>query len=120
MNCYLFVPAPFIDEIRDEPSPPGLMRSTQTATGISVKMLIEKNEILKVRVILKKVIIAIDRAFALWTLFEELNHGMGKVGSHIMGVLSVNCNEITGMCMEVFESLDEEKGSGKPEGPSPI
>lgn len=82
-NCpQLFLFATLLQQLCHEPRPAGLMASPNACTSISVKIFIEEDEVLPMRVGLKLLGLAIDRSMSVVIPEKEVSETTGEITGH--------------------------------------
>ena len=67
------------DEVGDQRGPARLVRGTDTTAGVAVEILVERQQVVPVRVGLEEAGVAEDRAAAVLVVEEDRNETAGEV-----------------------------------------
>src|SRR6266704_7004536 len=70
------------DQVDDEAGPAGLVRGAEAAPGVAVEVLVERQQVVPVRVGLEQLLVAEDRPAAVFVVEEDADQPAGQVGRH--------------------------------------
>src|SRR5271170_2636076 len=108
------LPAPFIDQVRRQRGPAGLVAGAEARAIVTVEMLVEQDGIAPMRIVLKLLRAAEDRpasrAIALENSDQPLGDGSGQIVQSFGRMRGV----------ELEQTLHQKIIGGKPDGATPV
>src|SRR5436190_15518678 len=79
------LPAEFVDQVRDQTGPSGLVAGADARAVVAVEMLVEQQVVAPVRIVLELLHAAENRALAVLVAFENLHQPLGDLLGHLGG-----------------------------------
>src|SRR6478609_1416705 len=73
------LPPPFVDQIRHQPAPSGLVAGSQPHSAVAVVVLVEQQTLVPVWIILKLAVEAETGTFTVSAAFENRDHSVGRI-----------------------------------------
>ena len=102
-----------VDQLRHQAGPAGLVTGPQTGTIVAMKVFIEQNQILPMRILLKGFQTAVNRPIAIAVAQKQFNQPVGQFSSDLLeGQLLVgagwklNFEGVAVVMMKFLQGLD--------------
>src|SRR5262249_45836827 len=119
--------ARLLQELGDQRTPPGLMARPQAVSVLTVKVLVEQQQVTPGGVVLEQGVIAVDRAPTTGVPYEETREAMREFHRHLperphragaRGALDAEL--LPEVVVEPLQRLDQQEVERQPDGPAPV
>ena len=114
-------------ELRDQPSPTGLMGRADAAAGVAVEILVEQQVIAEIWIPLHARVMAEYRPLALLVLQKDPREPHGELVGHVVdrderarSRRAFDAKVVTVVVMKLLQRFDDEKIHGHPDRTAPV
>src|SRR5277367_4948302 len=116
-----------LNQFRDQCGPAGLVTCTDSGTVIAVEIFIKKDQVLQVRITLKKFGAARDRTASILIANENMHETAGNLGCHFPEILFVAATRrrldfkvLAVVVVKFLQGFHKEIVQRKPDGAAPV